>query len=311
MLAVPLSAPAQAAWPTKPIRLLLGFAPGGTIEYIARAVQDGLEAALGQPLVVEYSPGAGGTLAAAEVARATPDGYTLLLANTAPFAIAPNLLPRPGYEPLRQFSYIGQISEANYIAATRTEHPARDLRQFIDWAKAFEGRAAFASAGQGTPSHLNGELFNSVSGIELQHVPYNGSAPAMADLIGGRVHLIIEAGSTLLPEIRRGRLRALAVTGPRREGNLPAVPTVAEQGLAGLHSVGFQGLVGPAGQPDAVVQRLAGELVKVLALPEVRKRLRDAGSEPQPREPQQFAAFVRSESERWAALIAQRGLARE
>jgi tripartite-type tricarboxylate transporter receptor subunit TctC len=245
------------------------------------------------------------------VAKAAPDGYTLLLANTAPFAIAPHLMPRPGYDPLRQFSYIGQISEANYIAATRSEHPARDLRQFIDWARTFEGRAAYASAGRGTASHLNGELFNSVSGLDLQHVPYNGGAPAMTDLIGGRVHLIIESGSTLLPEIKRGRLRPLAVTGMRREGNLPSVPTVAEQGLPGLHSVGFQGLVGPAGLPDAVVQRLAGELVKVLAIAEVRKRLRDAGSEPQPREPQPFAAFVRAESERWAALIAQRGLARE
>ena len=306
-----MSARAQSGWPAKPIRLLLGFPPGGAIEYIARAVQDGLEAALGQPLVIEYRPGEGGALAATEVARALPDGYTLLVANTAPFVIAPHLLPRPSYEPLRQFAYIGQISEANYIAAARADHPAHDLRQFIEWVKAFEGRAAFASAGVGTTSHLNGELFNSVAGVELQHRPYSSSAAAMTDLIGGRVHLIIDAGTTLLPEIKRGRLRALAVTGPRRDSNLPAVSTVAEQGLPGLQSVGFQGLVGPASLPEPIVQRLATELIKVLAMPEVRKRLKDAGTEPQPRDPQQFAAFVRSESERWSALIALRGIGRE
>jgi len=300
-----------SAWPAKPIRLLLGFPPGGVIEYIARAVQDGLEAALGQPLVVEYSPGAGGTLAAAEVARAAPDGYTLMLANTGPFAIAPHLQARLPYEPMRQFSYVGQISEASYIAATRTDHPARDLKQFIAWVKAFEGRAAFASGGNGTASHLNGELFNSVAGVEMLHVPYSSGAAAMTDLIGGRVHLIIDAGTTLLPEIKRGRLRAMAVTGTRRDSNLPAVPTVAEQGLPDLESVGFQGLVGPAGLPEPVVQRLANELAKVLAVPDVKRRLNDAGAEPRPRSPQQFAAYVRAESDRWSALIAKRGIARE
>jgi tripartite-type tricarboxylate transporter receptor subunit TctC len=299
---------AGTAWPAQPIKLLIGFAPGGAVDAIARAVQDGLEAALGQPLVVEYLPGAG--VAAAEVARAAPDGYTLLVATTGPFAIAPHLQPRLPYEPAKQFTYIAQIAEANYIVAVRNNHPARDLRQFVEWARSFDGPLSYASSGVATASHLNGELLNSVTGVELRHVPYGSGASAMTDVIGGRVQVFIEAGSTVLPEVRRGRLRALAVTGARRDTNLPTVPTVAEQGWPGLQSVGFQGLVGPAGLPEAIVLRLGSELVKVLAQPDVKKRLHDAGSEAQPRDAQQFAAIVRSESERWAALVARRGLAR-
>ena len=304
----PLHLRAQGAYPNKPIKLIVGFPPGGGIDFTARTIQSGLEAALGQPLVIEYKPGAGGVIAATELTRAAPDGYTLLVANTGPFAIAPYLQSKRPYDPVTQFTYVGQVAESSYIAATRADHPARDLKQFVDWAKANAGKANFASGGPGASTHLNGELLNSVAGIDLLHVPYKGSAPAVTDLIGGQTHLLIDAGTVLLPQIKGGRLKALAVTGARRDPNLPDVPTVRELGLAGMEAVGFQGIVGPAGLPRDVVDRLAAELRKVLAGAELKARFAAAGSEVQPRGPQEFAAYVKGEAERWSALISQRGI---
>lgn len=300
------AAQAQATWPTRPVKLLVGFPPGGGIDFTARAVQAGLEAALGQPLVIEYKPGAGGVLAATELTRAAPDGYTLLVANTGPFAIAPYLQARMPYDPVKQFTYVGQIAEAGYIAATRVDHPARTLKEFVDWARANAGKANFASGGIGSSTHLNGELLNSVAGIELLHVPYKGSAPAVTDLIGGQTHLLIDAGTVLLPQIKGGKLKALAVTGSRRDPNLPDVPTVREQGLAGVEALGFQGLVGPAGLPAPVVERLSAALRQVLGQPDVKARFAGAGSDVQPRGPAEFAAYVKGEADKWSAVIRQR-----
>ena len=299
---------AQGVYPTKPIKLIVGFPPGGGIDFTARLIQPALEAALGQPLVIDYKPGAGGVIAATELTRAAPDGYTLLVANTGPFAIAPYLQAKRPYDPVTQFSYIGQIAESSYIAATRTDHPARDLKQFIEWAKANPGKANYASGGPGASTHLNGELLNSVAGIDLLHVPYKGSAPAVTDLIGGQTHLLIDAGTVLLPQIKGGRLKALAVTGPRRDPNLPDVATVREQGLGGMEAVGFQGLVGPAGLPRDVVDRLASELRKVLASADVKAKFAGAGSEVQPRNAPEFASYVKGEAERWSALISLRNI---
>jgi len=304
----PALARSQAAYPNKPIRLIVGFPPGGGIDFTARAIQAGLEAALGQPLVIDYKPGAGGVLAAAELTRAAPDGYTLLVANTGPFAIAPYLQAKQPYDPVKQFSYIGQIAETGYIAATRADHPAKDLKAFVDWAKANAGKANFASGGPGASTHLNGELLNTVAGLDLLHVPYKGSAPAVTDLIGGQTHLLIDAGTVLLPQIKGGKLKALAVTGAKRDPNLPDVATVREQGLPGMEAAGFQGLVGPAGLPKEVVDRLGTELRKVLANAEVKAKFAGAGADVQPRNAAEFAAYVKSESERWSALIAKRGI---
>jgi len=297
---------AQSAYPAKPIKLVIGFAPGGGLDFTARLIQPGLEAALGQPLVIDYKPGAGGVIAAGELVRAAPDGYTLLVANTGPFAIAPYLRSKMPYDPVKDFSYIGQITEAAYIVATRADHPARDLKQFVDWAKANAGKASFASSGIGASTHLNGELLNSAAGIDLLHVPYKGSAPAMTDLISGQVQLLIDAGTVLLPHIKSGKLKALAVTGARRDTALPEVPTAIEQGFKGLESSGFQGLVGPAGLPREVVTRLSAELGKVLAQPDVKAKFAGAGSEVQPRDAAAFAAHVKAEADKWSALIRQR-----
>ena len=299
------SALAQA-YPSKPIRLIVGFPPGGGIDFAARTVQVPLQEALKQQIVVDYKPGAGGMLAAGELARAAPDGYTLLLANTGPFAIAPYLQARMPYEPLRQFTYIGQISQGSYIAVTRPDHPAKNLKEFVDWARANAGKVNFASGGNGSSTHLNGELLNYVTGLDITHVPYKGSAPAVQDLIGGQTQLLIDAGTVLLPQIKGGKLKALAVTGAKRDPQLPDVPTAAELGFPGMQSIGFQGLVGPAGMPKEVVDKLSAELAKVLAQPEVQAKFAGAGSEVHSAGPAAFAAFVKTENEKWSKLIKER-----
>jgi tripartite-type tricarboxylate transporter receptor subunit TctC len=303
------SASAQAPqWPAKPIRLIVGYPPGGGIDFAARTVQAPLQAALQQQIVVDYKPGAGGMLAAAELTRAAPDGYTLLLANTGPFAIAPYLQAKMPYDPVKQFTYIGQISQGSYIAVTRADHPAKDLREFVAWAKANPGKVNFASGGNGTSTHLNGELMNQATGLDLTHVPYKGSAPAVQDLIGGQTQLLIDAGTVLLPQVKGGKLKALAVTGPKRDPQLPDVPTVRELGLGAMETVGFQGLVGPAGMPKDVVDRIAAELAKVLAQPEMKAKFAGAGAEVHSQGPAEFAAFVKADNEKWAKLVRERKL---
>ncbi|QNP60849.1 Bug family tripartite tricarboxylate transporter substrate binding protein [Paenacidovorax monticola] len=297
------------AWPAgKTIRLIVGYPPGGGIDFAARTVQVPLQEALGQQIVVDYKPGAGGMLAAGELARAAPDGYTLLLANTGPFAIAPYLQPKMPYDPVKQFTYVGQISQGSYIAVTRPDHPAKNLKEWVDWARANAGKVNFASGGTGTSTHLNGELMNQATGLDVTHVPYKGSAPAIQDLIGGQTQLLIDAGSVLLPQVKGGKLKALAVTGPRRDPQLPDVPTVRELGLGAMESVGFQGLVAPAGLPKAVTDKLAAELAKVLAQPELKAKFASAGAEVHPLGPAEFAAFVKADNEKWARLIRERKL---
>ncbi len=295
-------------YPAKPIRLIVGYPPGGGIDFAARTVQMPLQEALKANIVIDYKPGASGMIAATELTRAAPDGYTLLMANTGPFAIAPYLQAKPPYDPVRQFTYIGQISQGSYIAVTRPDHPSADLRQFVAWAKTQPGKVNFASGGAGTSTHLNGELMNQVTGLDMTHVPYKGSAPAMQELIGGQTQILIDAGSVVLPQIKGGKLKALAVTGPQRDPQLPDVPTVRELGLGGMEAVGFQGLVGPANMPPAVVERLSSELAKVLAQPDIKAKFATAGAEVHSQGPAGFAAFVKTDNDKWAKLIRERKL---
>lgn len=295
-------------WPSRPIRLVVPFPAGGLIDRMARLIGPRLAASLGQPVVVDNKPGVGGHLGAADVARAAPDGYTLLLANTGPFAIAPYLQAKKPYDPLTQFTYIGQISQGSYIAVTRPDHPAKDLKDWVQWARANTGKVNFASGGTGTSTHLNGELMNQATGLNVTHVPYKGSAPAIQDLLGGQTQLLIDAGSVLLPQVKGGKLKALAVTGPQRDPQLPDVPTVRELGLGAMESVGFQGLVAPAGLPQAITDRLSAELAKVLAQPEVKAKFAGAGAEVHPLGAAKFAAFVKADNEKWARLIRERKL---
>ena len=297
------------AWPAaKPIRLIVGYPPGGGIDFTARTVQMPLQEAIGQQIVLDYKPGAGGTIAATELTRAAPDGYTLLLANTGPFAIAPYLQKKMPYDPLKQFSYIGQISQGSYVAVTRPDHPARDMKEWVSWAKAHAGQANFASGGAGTSTHLNGELMNQVTGLNVTHVPYKGSAPAIQELIGGQTQLLIDAGSVLIPQIKGGKLKALAVTGPQRDPQLPDVPTLRELGLKNMESVGFQGLVAPAGLSPEITKKISDALAKVLAQPDLQAKFAASGSQVHPLGPTEFAEFVKRDNAKWSALIRERKL---
>lgn len=301
-IALPLHAQAQA-YPNKSIKLIVGFPPGGGIDFTARSIQPSLEAALKQSVIIEYKAGAGGLLAATELQKAAPDGYTLLIANTGPFAIAPFLQAKRPYDPRKDFSYIGQISESSYIACVRAEHPAKDLPSFVAWAKANAKTANYASGGLGSSTHLNGELLNLVSGLDLPHVPYRGSSPAVQDLIGGQVSILIDAGTVLLPQIKGGRLRAIAVTGSRRDAALPDVATVKEQGFSDMEAAGFQGLVGPAGMPADIRNKLAEELNRLLMQADIKNKFATAGAEVKFRGPEEFATMIGKESERWVNLI--------
>ena len=258
VLAMPVAALAQG-YPTRPIRLVVGFPPGGGIDFTARLIAQGLGEGLGQPVVVENKPGAAGVLAATEVARAAPDGYTLILANIGPFALAPSMMGKPPYDPVKDFTAIGQIVSTYFVAAVPVTLPAKSMAEFVAWAKANEGKVNFASGGNASITHLNGELVNMVAGLRMTHVPYKGSAPAVTDLIAGQTQLLIDVGSVLTPQVKAGKLRALAVTSPERDAQLPDVPTMREAGFAQLETAGWQGLMGPPGMPRDVVVRIAAE----------------------------------------------------
>ncbi len=302
VLAMPVAALAQG-YPTRPIRLVVGFPPGGGIDFTARLIAQGLGEGLGQPVVVENKPGAAGVLAATEVARAAPDGYTLILANIGPFALAPSMMGKPPYDPVKDFTAIGQIVSTYFVAAVPVTLPAKSMAEFVAWAKANEGKVNFASGGNASITHLNGELVNMVAGLRMTHVPYKGSAPAVTDLIAGQTQLLIDVGSVLTPQVKAGKLRALAVTSPERDAQLPDVPTMREAGFAQLETAGWQGLMGPPGMPRDVVVRIAAELGKVLARPDVQKKFAEAATPVTVRGPEDFAAFVAAENRRWLPVI--------
>jgi tripartite-type tricarboxylate transporter receptor subunit TctC len=302
--AVSWAAPAHAqGFPTKPIKLIVGFPPGGGIDFTARLIAQGMSEGLGQPVVVENKPGAAGVVAAGEVARAAPDGYTLILANIGPFALAPSMMAKPPYDPVKDFTAIGQIVSTYFVAAVPMTLPVRTLPEFIAWAKANDGKVNFASGGNASITHLNGELVNMVAGLKMTHVPYKGSAPAVTDLIAGETQLLIDVGAVLTPHVKAGKLRALAVTSGERDPQLPDVPTMREAGFATLEPAGWQGLLGPAGMPRDVVAKLATELGRVLARPDVQKKFLEAGTPVTLRGPEEFAAFVRVENQRWLPVI--------
>jgi tripartite-type tricarboxylate transporter receptor subunit TctC len=298
------AAPAAAqTYPDKPIKLLVGFPPGGGIDTVARNLQPGLQELLGQTVVVDYKPGAGGVLAATELTRAAPDGYTILVANIGPFVLAPNMMAKPPYDPLKDFTWIAQTSGSGFIAAIPAELPVSTLAEFIAWAKANAEKANFASGGSGSITHLNGEMLNQASGLKLVHVPYKGSAPAVQDLIAGRTHLMVDVASVLMPHIKSGKLKAIYVTDAQRIGALPAVPTAREAGYAALEATGWQGIVGPAGMPKEVVDKIAAAVKATLARPEVQQRFAQSGSSVIEKGPQQYTVFVTAEVNRWAPVI--------
>lgn len=298
-----VQAQAQAAFPTKPIRVVMGFPAGGPLDQHARLLSDKLQAALGQPIIVDYKPGAGGSVGAQDVMRSPADGYTLMLANTGVMVINPALYSKLPYNTLRDFTPVARTAMQPLALLVNNKVPAKSLQEFIGYAKANPGKINFGSAGNGGISHLVPEMFKSAAGVDLVHIPYKGSAPAFTDLIGGQVQFMAESIPQAAAYHKQGKVRALAVTSKERNPALPDVPTAIEAGLKGFEVVGFYGFLAPAGTPKEVVAKLSGAFQQVMDSPEIKGRMVEQGADPAFLGADAFAKFLASETPRWAAAV--------
>jgi tripartite-type tricarboxylate transporter receptor subunit TctC len=301
------SASAQPA-PSRPITLVVPFPPGGSATIIARIIADKLADALGQPIVVDNRGGAGGSIAARQVAKSAPDGSTILLAFTGTLAISPAIFPNVGYDPRKDFAAIGLVGMAPSVLAVHPGLGVHSVDELIKVAKASPGRIQFGSPGIGTTNHLAGELFASMAEVKLAHIPYKGTGPAITDLLGGHIAMMFAPIPAAHGNVSAGLLRALGVTSLKRSSLLPDVPTVAEAGLPGFEVAQRSALLAPAGTPGATIERLNKELNAVLATDEVRKRLALEGGEPIPGPPEAYAADIEREEARWSKLVTSIGL---
>jgi tripartite-type tricarboxylate transporter receptor subunit TctC len=299
---------AESNYPNRPISLIVTVPPGGAADFVARIIGSKLADALGQPVVTNNRGGAGGTIAAAAVAKSDPDGYTLLLNTIATHGIGPHLYPNLPYDPVKDFSPIILVAKLPLIMTVNAALPVQSVNDVIALAKARPGQLAFASAGNGGAPHLAGELFKTLTGTDLLHVPYRGSGPAVVDVVAGRIAIMFDAVPSLLPFITAGTLRPLAAASAERNRLLPDIPTFAELGYGGMDISLWYGIVAPAGTPQPIVQRLNAELVKILDAPDVRKSFADQGADTKGGTPEDFAAFMREESARWRTVVKQAGI---
>ena len=296
---------AQAGYPNKPVKVIVTYTPGGANDVTARVYSQLLGERLKQAFVVENRPGASGIPGTVSVAKAEPDGYTLLLGAGGTMTINPGLFANLAYDPLRDFVPIGLAARSPLVLVVPPTLPVHSVAELVAYAKTKPDGITFASPGAGTPLHLAGELFTRQAGIKALHVPYKGSAPALNDLMGGRVHMMCDVLGTSIELVRAGKLRALAVTSPQRSNQLPQVPTLAEQGLQGFDVTSWFGLFAPAGTPREVVSLLNGELAKVAATGEAREKLAPLGMEPVSSSSEQLRAMVQSEQAKWRDVIRQ------
>jgi tripartite-type tricarboxylate transporter receptor subunit TctC len=302
------SAAAQSAYPSKSVRIVVPFPPGGPADSLARIVGDKLSQSLGQPFVIDNKPGAGGNIGMEQGAKAAPDGYTLTLAPAGNLTIAPSLYSKLPYDPAKDYVPISVLATVPNILITATTVPARTLRDLITLAKARPGTLNFASPGNGSGAHLAGELFKSMAGIDIVHVPFNGVGPAMNAILAGDVQLFFAQSSAALPYIKTGKVTALGVASAKRIASAPELPTMAEAGLPDFEVTSWYALVAPAGTPAAIVERLNAETVKALASADVRDRLATLGVEPVGNSPSEFAAMQKNETTRWAKLAKEANL---
>jgi tripartite-type tricarboxylate transporter receptor subunit TctC len=303
-----VAAAKAADYPVHPITLVVPYAAGGGNDVIARIVAERIGASLGQSIVVENRGGAGGTIATRQVAKAAPDGYTLLIA-TSSLAINPSLYPNVGYDPRKDFAPVGLIASSSNVVLVHPSVPAKSIAELIALAKQQDGKLTFASTGTGSSVHLAAELFAGMAGVKLTHVPYKGSGPALNDLIGGHVALMFSTMASAAGLVRDGsKVRALAVTGAKRSELFPDLPTVAEAGLPGYEAVLHYGIVAPAGTPHAVVERLNAALNAALASDDVKKKLAVEGAETLPVAPDAYAADIASEETKWSEIIRKAGV---
>ena len=301
VLWVSLSAFAQP-FPSKPVRLIVPFPPGGAVDYYARAVQNRLQETLGQPILIENRSGAGGMLGADLVVKAAPDGYTLLVGNIASLAMNVGLYSKMTYDPRKDLTPIIRTVAVNYVMTVHPSVPARSVKELIDHAKANPGKLSYGSAGSGSAPHLATELLKQRAGIDMLHVPFKGGGPMVADLLGGQIHIVIADQANLMPHVKAGKLRALAVGTLERSASYPDIPTIAESGFPGFEARAWQGIAGPANLPADIVTQLNAAFAKAMAFPEVHQRLLDGGLDPITGTPEDFAAFIRSEIDKWAKV---------
>ena len=301
-----ITSPACAPWPEKSIRIVVAAPAGSSVDIVARLLAEALRKPLAQAIIVDNKPGAGGTLAATEVAKSPADGYTLLLGFNGPLANAPSLYARLGYDPLRDFTPIILTGSQPNLLAVAASLPVKSVKELIALAKSQPGQLTYASVGNGSVSHLSMELLKIQAGVDLLHVPFNGGPPAALAVAAGDVQVIFAAPSNLMAQVASGKLRALAVTSLTRFAPLAGIPTIAEAGVVGLgqfEAIAWNGLVAPAGTPPAIIMRLNRELNTALMLPAVKQKLSDAGIAPGGGTPEAFARLIKAEASKWGEVI--------
>ena len=291
------------SFPAKPLRLVVPFPAGGPTDIVTRTMAPKMSEALGQPVLVDNRGGAGGIIATEQAAKAPADGHTLLMGTIGGIAVAMSLVPNRGYESLRDFAPITQAVTVTNLLVVHLSVPAKNVKELLAIARSKPGRLNYASSGNGTVTHLAGELFKLMGKVDITHVPFKGGAPALTALISGEVDLSYENSLVVTPHVKAGKVRALAVTGVRRSQLLPDLPTISESGLQGYNASGWYGLFVPAATPRPVVARLNQEAVKALRMPDVVKTLSSQGAEPVANTPEEFGAFVRAEIDKWANLV--------
>lgn len=299
---------AQPAFPQRAITLVVPFGAGGIADLMARAVAEQMARQLGQPVVVDNRPGAGTAIGAEATAKSAPDGYTVMIGTVSSHAINPALNSKLAYDPIRDFTPVSLVASIPFALLAHPALPVKTVQELIAHARANPGKLNYSSAGAGTSNHLAGELLKSLAGVDLVHVPYKGSAPALSDLLAGQVQLMFDLVLTATPHVKSGAARAIATTGMRRSSVLPEVPTVAESGVAGYEVSAWFGIFGPAGLPGPVLSRLNTETVKAMQAPDLRERLARQGTEPLSSTPEQFAAHVRDEVAKWAKVVKSSGM---
>src|SRR5258706_2707797 len=300
--AQPAEATAQR-YPARPIRIVSPFAAGGSTDILARLIGQKLTESWGEPVIVDNRAGAGGIIGSDLVAKAEPDGYTLLLTSTSAHAINPALHRTLPYDPLRDFAAVTQVATGHNILVVHPLVPAKSVQELIALAKSKPGTLTFSSGGNGTPAHIAGELFKSLAKVDMVHVPYKGGGPAAVALLAGEVSLSFGSVTTVLPQVRANRLKALAVTGAKRSSMIPDLPTIAEAGVPGYALNSWYGVLAPARTPRPIVAKLSTEIVRILNLADVRAKLLQEGVDPEGTTPQEFSAFIRAEVEKWPRLV--------
>lgn len=297
-------------YPSRPIKWVVPFTPGGAMDSMARTLGEKMAQSMGQPVVIENRPGAGGTIGSSMVAKADPDGYTMMIVSIG-HAVNPALYPKLSYDGIKSFEPVSLIGIVPNVLVAHSASKFNSVNELITQARAQPGKITYASAGTGTTIHLAAELFNSMANVDILHVPYKGSAPAVTDLLGRQVDIMFDSVSSAKPHIDSGRLKAIAVTTSKRSTALPNVPTVAEAGLKGYELNGWYAVFVPAGTPRPVVDRLNGEIVKALKQPDVAKRFAQLGAEPVGSSPEELGKYLRTETARWAEVVRTRNITAE